>query len=106
VEEDVVVLAPDELEVMVERAVDKRMEVWLTQLADALWGLDDDEAHLTLRNVEMLRELLVTLAQVEDLAGFEQAPAQAGMWHDLDWASLVWHKLKRHTLVTSTIRGG
>jgi hypothetical protein len=30
------------------------------------------------QDVEMLRELLVTLVQVEDLAGFEQALAQAG----------------------------
>ena len=75
-EEDVVVLAPDELEVMVERAVDKRMEVWLTQLADALWELDDDEAHLTLRP-EFAEALRRSLAQARagetvDLETFRQ----------------------------------
>jgi hypothetical protein len=35
-------LSTDEFEALVERAVDRRLQVWLTQVMDAL-GVDDDE---------------------------------------------------------------
>ena len=36
-------LSAKELEELVERTIDSRLEVWLTQLMDALIGLQDEE---------------------------------------------------------------
>ena len=36
-------LSPEEFETLLERTIDRRMEVWLTQLLDALTGMEDDE---------------------------------------------------------------
>jgi hypothetical protein len=39
-------MSPDEFEALIERAIDRRLQVWLTQVMDAL-GLDDEgEAEL------------------------------------------------------------
>lgn len=35
-------LTAEEFEELVERTIDRRFEVWLTQLTDALWGLGDE----------------------------------------------------------------
>ena len=41
-------LSTEEFEALVERAVDRRLRVWLTQLMDAVGGSDDeDEAELS-----------------------------------------------------------
>jgi hypothetical protein len=42
-------LSTKEFEQLVERTIDRRFEVWLTQLADALTGLREEE------NAELLR---------------------------------------------------
>lgn len=36
-------LSTEEFEELVEHAIDRRLEVWLTQLTDALMGLQDEE---------------------------------------------------------------
>jgi hypothetical protein len=36
-------LSTEEFETLIERTMDRRMEVWLTQLLDALTGIEDDE---------------------------------------------------------------
>jgi hypothetical protein len=36
-------LSTEEFETLIERTIDRRMEVWLTQLLDALTGIEDDE---------------------------------------------------------------
>jgi hypothetical protein len=43
-EESVADLTTEQLESLIERAIDRRMEVWLTQLLDALYtNLDESE---------------------------------------------------------------
>ncbi len=37
-------LSAEELEGLVERTIDRRLEVWLTQLMDALIGLEEEES--------------------------------------------------------------
>jgi hypothetical protein len=37
-------LSTEEFEELVERAIDKRLEVWLTQLTDALIGSQEEES--------------------------------------------------------------
>jgi hypothetical protein len=39
-------ISTTELEQLVERTIDKRLEVWLAQLADALTGVSEDEMPL------------------------------------------------------------
>ena len=39
-------LSTNEFESLVERAVDKRLEVWMTQLMDALTGIDEPASEL------------------------------------------------------------
>lgn len=41
-EKTVATLSPQEFEKLVERAVDKRMSVWLTQLLDAMGTMDEE----------------------------------------------------------------
>ena len=36
-------LSTEEFETLIERTIDRRMEVWPTQLLDALTGIEDDE---------------------------------------------------------------
>ena len=43
-EKTVVELPTKEIEELVERAVDRRLEVWLVQLVDALMGLQEEES--------------------------------------------------------------
>ena len=37
-------LSTEEFEELVERTIDRRLEVWLTQLTDALVGIPDEES--------------------------------------------------------------
>ncbi len=43
-EKTVVELPTKEIEELVERAVDRRLEVWLVQLVDTLMGLQEEES--------------------------------------------------------------
>ena len=37
-------LSTEEFETLIEQTIDRRMEVWLTQLLDALTSLEEDES--------------------------------------------------------------
>lgn len=52
-------LSTDEFEHLIERTIDKRLEVWFTQLADALSGSrEEDTAPLETEFAESLRRAL------------------------------------------------
>ncbi|RJP53401.1 MAG: hypothetical protein C4557_04655 [Anaerolineaceae bacterium] len=51
-------LSADEFEDLVERAVDKRLEVWMTQLMDALTSMDEPEGELRSEFAESLRKAI------------------------------------------------
>ncbi len=42
-------LSAEEFEQLVERTIDRRLQVWLTQLADALLGLEEQQEGTELR---------------------------------------------------------
>ena len=68
-------LSIDEFEVLVERAIDRRLAVWLTQLMDALSGeLAQDEGELRPDFVAALRQSLKEArdGQTVDLVGFRR----------------------------------
>ena len=64
-------LSPEEFETLIERTIDRRMEVWLTQLLDALTSLEDDE------DAEFRPDFVASLTR-----SLEQARAGQGI--DLD----------------------
>ncbi len=51
-------LSTNEFETLVERAVDKRLEVWMTQLMDALTSIDEPASELRLEFAESLRKAI------------------------------------------------
>jgi hypothetical protein len=51
-------LSPSEFESLVERAVDRRLEIWMTQLMDALTSIDEPEGELRPEFVESLRKAI------------------------------------------------
>jgi hypothetical protein len=55
-------LSTDEFEQLVEHAIDKRLEVWFTQLSDALTGARDED------NAELSPEFAVSLRHALDQA--------------------------------------
>ena len=65
----------DEFERLVERTIDRRLEVWLTQLGDALLGLqEEDGAALRPEFAASLRKALkqARAAEVMDLHTFRE----------------------------------
>jgi hypothetical protein len=68
-------LTAQELERLVERTIDRRLEVWLTQVVDALMGLQEEEgAALQPEFAASLRRALeqVRAGEGTDLASFRQ----------------------------------
>jgi hypothetical protein len=58
-EKALVELSADEFERLVERTIDRRLEVWFTQLVDAWTGLEEeDEAELEAEFAASLRHAL------------------------------------------------
>ena len=51
-------LSTNEFELLVERAVDKRLEVWMTQLMDALTSIDEPVSELRPEFAESLRKAI------------------------------------------------
>ena len=51
-------LSTNEFETLVERAVDKRLEVWMTQLMDALTSIDEPASELRPEFAESLRKAI------------------------------------------------
>jgi len=51
-------LSTNEFEALVESAVDKRLEVWMTQLMDALTGIDEPAGELRPEFAESLRKAI------------------------------------------------
>ena len=51
-------LSTNEFETLVERAVDKRLEVWMTQLMDALTSIDEPAGELRPEFAESLRKAI------------------------------------------------
>lgn len=51
-------LSAHEFESLVERAVDKRLEVWMTQLMDALTSIDEPASELSPEFAESLRKAI------------------------------------------------
>ena len=49
-------LSTNEFESLVERAVDKRLEVWMTQLMDALTSIDEPASEFRPEFAESLRK--------------------------------------------------
>ena len=49
-------LSTDEFETLVERAVDRRLEVWMTQLMDALTSIDEPASEFLPEFTKSLRE--------------------------------------------------
>jgi hypothetical protein len=62
VEETLEALSAKEFEELVERAIDRRLEVWLTQLMDAFIGLQDEE------NAELQPEFAASLRRALEQA--------------------------------------
>jgi len=51
-------LSTNEFESLVERAVDRRLEVWMTQLMDALTSIDEPAGELRPEFAESLRKAI------------------------------------------------
>ena len=51
-------LSTNEFESLVERAVDKRLEVWMTQLMDVLTSIDEPASELRPEFAESLRKAI------------------------------------------------
>jgi len=51
-------LSTNEFETLVERAVDKRLEVWMTQLMDALTSIDEPASELRPDFAESLQKAI------------------------------------------------
>ena len=51
-------LSANEFESLVERAVDKRLEVWMTQLMDALTSIDEPASEFHPEFAESLRKAI------------------------------------------------
>ncbi|MBI5838540.1 MAG: hypothetical protein HZB19_00425 [Chloroflexi bacterium] len=51
-------LSTNEFETLVERAVDKRLEVWMTQLMDALTSIDEPAGELRPEFAKSLRKAI------------------------------------------------
>lgn len=51
-------LSTNEFESLVERAVDKRLEVWMTQLMDALTSIDEPVSEFRPEFAESLRKAI------------------------------------------------
>ena len=51
-------LSANEFENLVERAVDRRLEVWMTQLMDALTSIDEPSSELRPEFAESLRKAI------------------------------------------------
>jgi len=51
-------LSTTDFEALVERAVDKRLEVWMTQLMDALTSIDEPASELRPEFAESLRKAI------------------------------------------------
>ncbi|MCC6499887.1 MAG: hypothetical protein IT313_06430 [Anaerolineales bacterium] len=52
-------LSPDEFEGLVERAVDRRLEVWMTQLMDALTSIDEPASEFRPEFADSLRKAIL-----------------------------------------------
>jgi len=63
-------LSAEELERLIERTIDRRLQVWLTQLADALLSLEDGEEGAELRP-EFAASLRRSLAQARSGEGID-----------------------------------
>ena len=65
-------LSANEFEDLVERAVDRRLEVWMTQLMDALSSIDEPGGELRPEFAESLRKAIKQSQAGEgvDLASF------------------------------------
>ncbi|MFB0547167.1 MAG: hypothetical protein ACETWB_09670 [Anaerolineae bacterium] len=75
-------LSAKEFEELVERAIDRRLQVWLTQLMDAFIGLQDEEsADLQPEFAASLRRALEQARAGEgiDLETFRDQIGQGGM---------------------------
>lgn len=69
-------MTDEELEAVVQRAVDERLQVWLTQLMDALSGTtDEDRAHFKPDFAESLRRSIdqASAGELTDLESFRQS---------------------------------
>jgi hypothetical protein len=51
-------LSTNEFETLVERVVDKRLEVWMTQLMDALTSIDEPASELRPEFADSLRKAI------------------------------------------------
>ena len=51
-------LSTEEFETLVERAVDRRLEVWMTQLMDALTSIDEPASEFRPEFAKSLREAI------------------------------------------------
>ncbi len=51
-------LSTNEFETLVERAVDRRLEVWMTQLLDALTSIDEPASELRPEFAKSLRKAI------------------------------------------------
>ncbi len=51
-------LSANEFETLVERVVDKRLEVWMTQLMDALTNIDEPASELRPEFADSLRKAI------------------------------------------------
>ncbi|MEW5828828.1 MAG: hypothetical protein AB1846_08065 [Chloroflexota bacterium] len=51
-------LSPNEIESLVGRAVDRRLEVWMTQLMDALTSIDEPTSEFRPEFVKSLRKAI------------------------------------------------
>ena len=71
-------MTKQELKRLVERAVDRRMEVWLAQLTDALLGTSEQDLALQPEFADSLRRALEQARAGEgvDLASFREQMGQ------------------------------
>ncbi len=76
-ERDLGTLSVKEFEELIEHAIDRRLEVWLTQLMDALMGLQDEQdAEL---RPEFAASLKRSLDQVQSGEGVDLRALRLGM---------------------------
>ncbi len=71
-------LSTNEFESLVERAVDKRLEVWMTQLMDALTSIDEPASEFRPEFAESLRRAIKQsqAGKEMDLKSFSSASLQ------------------------------
>ena len=70
-------LSPAEFETLIERAVDRRLAVWMTQLADAFFATDDGD-DLSTQFAESLRNS-ISQAERGELSDLETFRSELGV---------------------------